>query len=134
MAASHSSAQAACRQALAFGLDVSGSVNAEEYQLQLKGVAAGLTSPDVTFSILTMPKFPVRLLVFEWSGQDYQRILTPWTDISNIEVLQNLSTELRRGQRHHAPLTTSLGKAIQAGGQGFEPTTKLLKTHIRHIR
>ena len=115
MAASHSSAQAACRQALAFGLDVSGSVNAEEYQLQLKGVAAGLTSPDVTFSILTMPKFPVRLLVFEWSGQDYQRILTPWTDISNIEVLQNLSTELRLTQSRDAPPTTALGKAIQTG-------------------
>jgi hypothetical protein len=119
VAASHSSAQAACRQALAFGLDVSGSVNAEEYQLQLKGVAAGLTSPDVTFSILTMPKFPVRLLVFEWSGQDYQRILTPWTDISNIEVLQNLSTELRLTQSRDAPPTTALGKAIQTGVRYF---------------
>ena len=115
MAASHSTAQAACRQALAFGLDVSGSVDAEEYQLQLKGLAAALTSPDVTYSILTMPKFPVRLLVFEWSGQDYQRILIPWTDISNIEVLQNLSTELRLTQRRDAPPTTALGKAIQTG-------------------
>ena len=115
MAASHSTAQAACQQALAFGLDVSKSVDAEEYQLQLKGLAATLTSPDVTSSILTMPKFPVRLLVFEWSGQDYQRILIPWTDISNIEVLQNLSTELRLTQRRDAPPTTALGKAIQTG-------------------
>ena len=114
LAASHSTAQAACRQALAFGLDVSGSVDAEEYQLQLKGLAAALTSPDVTYSILTMPKFPVRLLVFEWSGQDYQRILIPWTDISNIEVLQNLSIELRLTKRRDAPPSTALGKAILA--------------------
>jgi len=56
VAASHSTAQAACQQALAFGLDVSKSVDAEEYQLQLKGLAAALTSPDVTSSILTMPR------------------------------------------------------------------------------
>ena len=115
MAASHSTAQAACQQALAFGLDVSKSVDAEEYQLQLKGLAATLTSPDVTSSILTMPKFPVRLLVFEWSGQDYQRNLIPWTDISNIEVLENLSTELCLTQRRGAPPTRALGKAIQTG-------------------
>jgi len=96
-------------------LDVSGSVDAEEYQLQLKGLATALTSPDVTSSILTMPKFPVRLLVFEWSGQDYQRILIPWTDISNIEVLENLSTELCLTQRRGAPPTRALGKAIQTG-------------------
>jgi len=89
-------------------------VDAEEYQLQLKGLAAALTSPDVTYSILTMPKFPVRLLVFEWSGQDYQRILIPWTDISNIEVLQNLSIELRLTKRRDAPPSTALGKAILA--------------------
>ena len=119
MAASHSTAQAACQQALAFGLDVSGSVDAEEYQLQLKGLATALTSPDVTSSILTMPKFPVRLLVFEWSGQDYQRILIPWTDISNIEVLENLSTELCLTQRRGAPPTRALGKAIQTGVRYF---------------
>ena len=66
-----------------------------------------------------MPKFPVRLLVFEWSGQDYQCILTPWTDISNIEVLQNLSTELRLTQSRDAPPTTALGKAIQTGVRYF---------------
>ncbi len=79
VATSASTAQAACRQALAMGLDVSGSVDAEEYQLQLKGLATALTSPDVTSSILTMPKFPL------WPTQ-----------------------------RHDAPATAALGKAILA--------------------
>lgn len=115
VAASLSSAQAACRQALALGLDVSGSVDAEEYQLQLQGLAAALTSPDVTSSILSMPKAPVKLLVFEWSGQNYQRILVPWTEILNDQTLQNLSAELRQAMRRDAPPTTALGKAIQSG-------------------
>ena len=60
------------------GLDVSGSVDTREYQLQIHGLAAALTSRDVTSSILSMPKAPVKLLVFEWNGQNYQRILVPW--------------------------------------------------------
>ena len=52
-------------------------MDAKEYQLQLKGLAAALGSPDVTFNILTTAKFPVQILVFEWSGQNYQRILIP---------------------------------------------------------
>jgi len=102
-ATSHSAAQANCRQALAFGLDVSGSVNAEEYQLQLKGLAAALGSPDVTSSILTMAKFPMRTLVFEWSGQNYQPILIPWANILNIEILESLSSKLHHTQRQYAP-------------------------------
>ena len=108
---SHSIAKSDCRYASAFDIDVSGSVDPEEYQLQIKGSAAALTSPDVVSSILTMPEFPMRLLVFECSGQNYQCILMPWTEISNIKTLQNLSTELRVTQRHNAPLTTALGKA-----------------------
>ena len=68
MVSSHSIAQADCRQALTFDLDVSGTVDQEEYQLQIKGSAAALTSPDVVSSILTMLEFPMRLLVFECSG------------------------------------------------------------------
>ena len=115
VATSASTAQAACRQALAMGLDVSGSVDSGEYQLQLQGLAAALTSPEITSSILIMPNAPVRLLVYEWSGQNYQRILIPWTEISNLQTLQNLSNKLHQVQRRDTPPTTALGKAIQSG-------------------
>ena len=111
MVSRHSIAKSDCRQALAFDLDVSGSVDPEEYQLQIKGLAAALTSPDVVSTTLTMPEFTMRLLVFECSGQNYQCILMPWTEILNIKTLQNLSTELRLTHRHNAPLPTALGKA-----------------------
>ena len=76
-------ADAACRQALALGLDVSGSVDEGEYQLQLRGLAAALVSDDVRASLVRLPDAPVRILVFEWSGQDYQRVLIEWTDITS---------------------------------------------------
>ena len=44
---------AACRQALALGLDVSGSVDTDEYRLQLDGLAAALTSPEVVSALIS---------------------------------------------------------------------------------
>ena len=67
-------------------------MDAEEYQLQLKGLAAAMGSPDVTSSILI-----------------------PCTKILNIEILESLSSKLRHNQRQYAPSTTALGKAIQTG-------------------
>ena len=63
-----SAAPAECRQALALGLDVSGSVDAGEYALQLGGLAAALESADVRAALLDIPELPVHLTVFEWSG------------------------------------------------------------------
>ncbi|NNE51708.1 MAG: DUF1194 domain-containing protein, partial [Sulfitobacter sp.] len=56
-------ASAACRQALALGLDVSGSVDAREYRLQLGGLAAAFDAPLVREKILSMPDAPVVVLV-----------------------------------------------------------------------
>ena len=47
-----------CRQALALGLDVSGSVDALEYRLQLDGVAGALLDPEVIGAFLAFPDAP----------------------------------------------------------------------------
>ena len=110
-------ADAACRQALALGLDVSGSVDEGEYQLQLRGLAAALVSDDVRASLVRLPDAPVRILVFEWSGQDYQRVLIEWTDIISPSRLEAVSQQLRSTTRRPAPPTTALGQAIQVGAE-----------------
>ena len=111
-------ADTACRQALALGLDVSGSVDEGEYQLQLRGLAAALVSDDVRASLMRLPDAPVRILVFEWSGQDYQRVLIEWTDITSPSRLEAVSEKLQSTTRRTAPPTTALGQAIQVGA-GF---------------
>ncbi|WP_336247087.1 DUF1194 domain-containing protein [Octadecabacter dasysiphoniae] len=49
-----------CRQALALGLDVSGSVDRREYRLQLDGLADALGHPDVVDALLSQMDAPVR--------------------------------------------------------------------------
>jgi hypothetical protein len=88
------SASATCRQALALGLDVSGSVDATEYRLQLDGVAAALLDPDVEAAFLMFPDAHVRLMVFEWSAMDHQRQILGWTEIASVEDLGRVAARL----------------------------------------
>src|SRR5690606_4570353 len=52
-------AETMCRQALVFALDVSSSVDEEEYRQQLDGLAAALQEPDVLDAILADPEAPM---------------------------------------------------------------------------
>lgn len=110
-------AEAACRQALALALDVSGSVDRGEYRLQLDGLAGALIAPEVRAAILSTPERPVHLVVFEWSGPDDQRILVPWTVIDTAAALDGVVAQLTGTSRRRAQPTTALGEAILLGGQ-----------------
>ena len=56
-------AQAACRQALSLGLDVSSSVDDSEYRLQLNGVIAALNAETVQEIFFAQPDVPIRIHV-----------------------------------------------------------------------
>ena len=107
--------RSACRQALVFGLDVSGSVDSREYRLQLNGLAAALRHPDVVQALLAMPSAPVHLAVFEWSSPSYQRLLLNWTVIKDKNSLIQITSLLDKTTRKLAPPGTALGTAMQRG-------------------
>lgn len=104
--------QAQCRLSLILALDVSGSVDAREYRLQLDGVAAALDDPAVRAALLDPPERPVAVAVFEWSGGAYQRLIQDWVTLTGPEVLNALTARLRQWQRAPAPNTTALGAAM----------------------
>ena len=107
--------QAACRQALVLALDVSGSVDALEYRLQLDGVAAALDDAEVRAAILAQPDAPVDLAVFEWSEPTHLALLVGWTTLSDAAVLDAVSARLRATERRPAPPGTALGHAMRHG-------------------
>lgn len=110
-----SAAQANCRQALALALDVSGSVDAREYRLQVQGIAAALEDPEVRDKLMAMPSAPVRLLIFEWSGPNDQRTLLPWTTIDSPTALESVIETLAQTRRREATPGTALGTAMSLG-------------------
>lgn len=108
-------ANAGCRQALALGLDVSGSVDSGEYRLQLDGLASALEHPDIIETLLAMPAAPVRLAVYEWSGVTDQRVLINWRSISTKDDLAQVTAILRATRRAEADPGTAVGAAMRFG-------------------
>jgi len=108
-------ALAECRHALALGLDVSSSVDAVEYNLQMTGLAGALDDPRVRRALTGDGGGHVALMVYEWSGQSHQTVILPWIEvISNAEV--NLAiTSLNQHRRSASNAPTALGTAIGFG-------------------
>ena len=113
--ATASFAQERCRQALALGLDVSGSVDSREYRMQLDGLAAALKHPDVVAALLEMPASQVRLMIYEWSGPQDQTILLPWTALSDQATIERIVARLAGTTRTPSEQSTGLGAAMLFG-------------------
>lgn len=108
-------AEAACRQALALGLDVSDSVDNVAYRLQLDGLATALNSARVQEVLFIQPDAPVRVLVYEWSGPENQTVIVPWTALFAPTDLAGVTATLLNHQRPAATPSTALGAALLAG-------------------
>jgi hypothetical protein len=104
-----------CRQALALGLDVSGSVDMLEYRLQLDGLSAALGSRAVRQALLASPEAPVELMVFEWSGPADQHVIMDWTAIRAPSDLAILQETLRQTVRRATSPGTAIGHALETG-------------------
>jgi Protein of unknown function (DUF1194) len=65
--------------------DVSRSVDYGEFELQRKGYAAALTDPRVLTAIHATKSGAIGVCFVEWSGEDDQQIVLPWTEIRDEE-------------------------------------------------
>jgi len=108
-------AHAACRQALALGLDMSTSVDAVEYRLQLDGLASALQSDAVQEVLFAQPDAPIRIAVYEWSGPPNQTLVLPWTELQTPADLADAVSTIRGHQRITAAPTTAIGAALLYG-------------------
>jgi hypothetical protein len=116
--ATPTAAQQQCRLALQLGLDVSASVDAEEYRLQMTGLAAALLDPTIVTAFLEGPG-PVALSVFEWSGRFQQDILVDWTLVQSEADLTVIAERIARATRDHEDFPTALGYALGFAADRF---------------
>lgn len=104
-------AAASCRQALLLGLDVSLSVDAQDFTLQREGLSAALLSPPVQEAMLRGPDH-MELAVFEWSGSFDQKMLIDWTVIDSPATLQRIALALLSTTQETRSGRTALGAAL----------------------
>jgi hypothetical protein len=98
---------------LVLAVDVSGSMDRDEQELQRGGYASALVHPEVLAAIRTGINARIAVTYVEWAGSTAQRVVVPWTAIESLETAESVSAAIRR-----APLGSMRGTSI-SGGLGF---------------
>lgn len=112
-------AGAGCRIALALAIDVSKSVSRHDYTVQRDGVIAALADPEVR-DLLLRPSDHVALMIYHWSGKEYQGVVADWREITGPEDLRAIADLVEGHPRNTRSLPTAIGVALQFGRQAME--------------
>ena len=100
-------------------LDVSGSVNTNEYQLQLDGYSNSFASSNLQQAILSGPIGSIAVQLIMWSGSDDQQVMIDWTLVDSIESSNSLASTIASLARPFAGWT-AIGEAVAFGYPQFE--------------
>jgi hypothetical protein len=82
---------------LVLAVDVSGSVDAERYALQMAGIAAAFEDRAVQEAILAGPRGSLLITLVQWS--DKAQISVPWTLITTAEDARDFARKVRAAPR-----------------------------------
>jgi class 3 adenylate cyclase len=104
--------------ALVLAVDVSGSVDAQEYELQHEGIARAFESKDVVATIANGAHGAIAALLLEWSDRDKQVITVDWRRISDAATAADFAARVRASTRSSSGLT-AIGDALLASGAAF---------------
>lgn len=107
----------ACDTALMFAIDVSGSVDAAEYQLQVDGLAAALRDPIIAD---TLELGRVALSVVQWSGMDQQQMSIPWRRMEEPADIATFAQQVERLPRAFVRSDTAVGELIHFATAQFD--------------
>jgi len=97
---------------LVISLDVSASVDANDYHLMRQGLANAIASPEVALAISQGQHHAIAIAVVQWSGFIEKKVKVPWTRISNINDLTRLSGQIANMTRSYHTGATDIGGGI----------------------
>lgn len=115
---------------LALAIDVSGSIDPDEAQLQREGYIDAFRNPRVIRAITGGAFGRIAVAYFEWAGFGHHRIIVPWTLVDSEKSALALADALTRNPPQTAR-RTAIGDAIVFGTgffdhNGFESRRKVI--------
>ncbi|MEC9346016.1 MAG: DUF1194 domain-containing protein [Pseudomonadota bacterium] len=99
--------------AIVLAVDASASVDATEYGLQMGGIAAALTSPEVLAAIAGGRHGAIALSAVVWSADYQQVVILPWTRIATPEAAAVAAGRIVTAPRPFRQGTTALAPALK---------------------
>ncbi|MDX2103469.1 MAG: DUF1194 domain-containing protein [Alphaproteobacteria bacterium] len=103
---------------LVLAVDVSRSIDSEEFELQRQGYASALSNPKVLRAIQGGAIGAIALTYVEWSGVDQQRVIVPWTLVRSEDDFERVASDILAAPRAFAAYT-SISAAIDLAVELF---------------
>jgi hypothetical protein len=108
-------AQQAVDLELVLAVDCSYSVDAEEFALQMDGLAAAFRHPAVIAAIGSNPGGAIAVTVVQWSGPGSQVVAVPWQRIAGPVSARTFSERIAAAPRLTAEGATSISSMVRFG-------------------
>ncbi|VAV86824.1 hypothetical protein MNBD_ALPHA08-465 [hydrothermal vent metagenome] len=101
---------------LVFAIDVSYSVDEDEFRLQMDGLALAFQQPAVHKAIKSGPNQKIAVAVTQWAGEHQQVVAVSWTVIDGPAAALQFAQKLVREPRRIAEGGTATGAAMRHAG------------------
>ena len=99
----------ACEVALMLAVDVSGSVDAREYRIQMDGLAAALLDRSVAAALINGQ---VKLALMQWTGSGRQAVVINWTEMISQAAVVDFADQVIMEPRLWRDYSTAIGEAL----------------------
>ncbi|MEO9650852.1 MAG: DUF1194 domain-containing protein [Roseobacter sp.] len=109
----------ACDLALVFAVDISGSVDTREYNIQMDGLAAALRDGVVVDGLI---EHKTMVTLIQWTGSNRQRQTIPWTEMNTAQDVYAFADKIEVDTRVWRSFSTAIGEALIAAEQAFLQT------------
>ena len=101
--------------ALCLAMDVSASVDFDEFALMAGGTAAALRDPSVLAAATSGPRRAAALCLVLWSGVGAQDVALGWTRLDGPDSAAAIADAIENTPRLPPPGATALGEGMAAG-------------------
>jgi len=102
--------------ALVLAIDVSASVDYDEFALMVGGTAAAFRTPDIVAAATAGPRGGIAVAVLFWSSvSPGPELAVPWTRLADPAGFEALAAALEAAPRSPSPGATALGEGMAAG-------------------
>lgn len=98
--------------ALVLALDVSGSVDQDEFDLQRRGLAKAFLNPEVLAAVRRGANKRIAVTVVQWAGFGHQHVSVPWTVIGDAGSASEFAARLAGMNRRYPGGVTHLTGVI----------------------
>ncbi|PCH48263.1 MAG: hypothetical protein COC23_00270, partial [Hyphomicrobiales bacterium] len=97
---------------IVIAMDCSWSVNSSEYKLQIAGIAAAFSDPEILLAIRNGNFGQIGVTLTQWSTRQSQIISVPWTQIASPSDGISFASKVIRARRQTLEGGTSISGAL----------------------